>query len=217
MAYHAKLKVNIIDADNGVVTNVGATMKYSISPTTQSASTAITLDEYLTLNPQNDSTVLNFLADSILTNYSFAKYTVEIKEFYNDGYIIMSTPNSTQNPYGGLDIKDYISRADSADHATIIEVHCHLNCTKKKLHYDANGGTGAPADQEFTAGTSFTLSATAPTKTGSTFQGWNVAGTTTKYAKSASVNFQHNTTLYAMWTATDYQKDAYYGALVYKV
>ena len=131
--------------------------------------------------------------------------------------LIMSTPMSNANPYGTLDIKDFIANADSAEHATSIEVYCYITCSKKKLHYDANGGTGAPADQEFTAGSQFRLSTTEPTKTGSTFQGWNIAGTTTKYSSGAYVTLQSDTTLYAMWTATDYQKDSYFDALVYKV
>ena len=131
--------------------------------------------------------------------------------------LIMSTPMSNTNPYGTLDVKDFIANADSVERATSIEVYCYITCSKKKLHYDANGGTGAPEDQKFTAGSRFRLSTTEPSKTGSTFQGWNIAGTTTKYGSGAYITLQSDTTLYAMWTATDYQKDSYFDALVYKI
>lgn len=213
MSYYAKVKVQLIDSDTGALISTGATIKYGFSG---SANVAIDLDKVITVNPSDKNTSL-IVGATMVTNYTFNKFTADIRQFYDDGMLIMGTTKSSTNPGVVCNLADFISNATSEERATEVDVKCYISYYKKKLHYDANGGTGAPADQEFTAGTSFTLSATAPTKTGSTFQGWNVAGTTTKYAKSASVNFQHNTTLYAMWTATDYQKDAYYGALVYKV
>lgn len=70
------------------------------------------------------------------------------------------------------------------------------------VKYDANGGTGAPADDQVTKGESTTISTTAPTRDGYDFAGWTltkdgddvVSGT---YTPSANV------TLYAKWTAKD--------------
>lgn len=216
MAYYARLKINLVNADNGRLIDTGATLKYSVSNDSTAANTTIDIDKWTELNPADGNNVFNFLA-TLATNYTFVKFTADIRQWYNDGVLIMATPKSDANPYGSLDIGDYIANADSAEHATSIEIYCYITCSKKKLHYDANGGTGAPADQEFTAGTQFRLSTTSPTKTGSTFQGWNIAGTTTKYSSGAYVTLQSDTTLYAMWTATDYQKDSYFDALVYKV
>jgi uncharacterized repeat protein (TIGR02543 family) len=67
--------------------------------------------------------------------------------------------------------------------------------------YEPNGGTGDPADQTCTSGTTLTLSTTAPTRTGYTFTGWNTeaGGGGTAYAGGASVSCQ-NLTLHAQWT-----------------
>lgn len=216
MSYNAKVKIHLVNADNGRLIDTGATLKYAVGSSSASPSTAINLDEWVAINTNNENTIFNFYA-TLATNYSFVKFTADIRQWYGNGMLIMSTPMSNANPYGTLDIKDFIANADSAEHATSIEVYCYITCSKKKLHYDANGGTDAPADQEFTAGSQFRLSTTNPTKTGSTFQGWNIAGTTTKYSSGAYVTLQSDTTLYAMWTATDYQKDSYFDALVYKV
>ena len=216
MSYNAKIKVHLVNADNGRLIDTGATLKYAVGSSSSSPSTSINLDEWVAINANDESTIFNFGA-TLATNYSFVKFTADIRQWYRDGMLIMSTPMSDANPYGTLDIKNFIAHADSAEPATSIEAYCYRTCRKKTLQYNANGGTGAPADQKFTAGSQFRLSTTEPSKTGSTFQGWNIAGTTTKYGSGAYITLQSDTTLYAMWTATDYQKDSYFDALVYKV
>ncbi len=80
---------------------------------------------------------------------------------------------------------------------------CHLN-------FNANGGSGAPSNQNFT-GTStgnhtFTIPNTVPTKSGSVFLGWATSSTakTASYQPGASIAVSYNgtTTLYAVWEAT---------------
>ena len=69
------------------------------------------------------------------------------------------------------------------------------------IAYDANGGTGAPANQSVNYSQPFTLPATKPTRNGYAFMGWNID----KNAKSATylpgqtVSFTGNILLYAMW------------------
>jgi uncharacterized repeat protein (TIGR02543 family) len=67
------------------------------------------------------------------------------------------------------------------------------------LHYDANGGTGAPADQ---TGVTLTVSSTTPTRTGYNFVSWNTKsdGSGTNYSRGASITLTSNTTLYAKWS-----------------
>jgi uncharacterized repeat protein (TIGR02543 family) len=74
------------------------------------------------------------------------------------------------------------------------------------VSFDANGGTGAPANQTKTHDTALTLSSTAPTRTGYTFNGWNTSadGTGTNYAAGASYTTNAAVTLYAKWTANSY-------------
>lgn len=72
--------------------------------------------------------------------------------------------------------------------------------------FNANGGTGAPANQTKWYGESLTITTSAPTRDGYTFQGWynNVEGTGTNYA-GATYTTNAGLTLYAKWTANTYQ------------
>lgn len=75
------------------------------------------------------------------------------------------------------------------------------------LAYNANSGTGAPANQTSNAGQSVTISATQPTRSGYTFTGWNdaIGGTGTSYAASGSLTMPaSNITLYAQWSQITY-------------
>ena len=71
------------------------------------------------------------------------------------------------------------------------------------IAYNANGGSGAPASQTKTHGTSITLSTATPTRDGYSFAGWNTKsdGSGTSYAAGATFTSNANTTLYAKWTA----------------
>lgn len=74
------------------------------------------------------------------------------------------------------------------------------------ITYNANEGTGAPANQTKTYGTDLTLSATVPTRAGYTFTGWNTAanGSGTSYAAGGTYSANEAATLYAQWTLTTY-------------
>lgn len=69
------------------------------------------------------------------------------------------------------------------------------------VKYDANGGTGAPANQTKTYGQTLTLSSTKPTRTNYTFKGWGTTAnaTTAKYAAGGSYTANAAITLYAVW------------------
>lgn len=79
------------------------------------------------------------------------------------------------------------------------------------LHYDANGGSGAPADQSVAADASpcqLTVSATEPTRTDYVFQGWNPTKATADagtidgaWDPSDTHAMTGDVTLYAVWTA----------------
>ncbi|GBU26239.1 hypothetical protein R83H12_02934 [Fibrobacteria bacterium R8-3-H12] len=72
--------------------------------------------------------------------------------------------------------------------------------------YNANNGTGAPANQTKNYGASLTLSSTTPTRTGYTFNGWNTTagGTGTAYAAGENYTANAALTLYAQWTPETY-------------
>ena len=86
------------------------------------------------------------------------------------------------------------------------------------LTYNANGGSGAPAQETKTAylnyagsptNASFTVSSTTPTRTGYTFQNWNTAsnGSGTTYNAGANISTTNNTTLNAIWKINTYKID----------
>lgn len=69
------------------------------------------------------------------------------------------------------------------------------------VKYNANGGTGAPANQTKTYGKALTLSSTKPTRTNYIFKGWgtSASATTVAYAAGASYTANAGITLYAVW------------------
>ena len=73
------------------------------------------------------------------------------------------------------------------------------------LHYDANGGSGAPSDATYTSASStYTaqVSSVKPTKAGHTFLGWSKSSTaaTATYQSGANITLSPGTTtLYAVW------------------
>lgn len=69
------------------------------------------------------------------------------------------------------------------------------------ISYDANGGSGAPGNQEKYHGVDIVLSSTKPTRTGYTFLGWSTSSSATsaKYSAGGTFSDNKNTTLYAVW------------------
>ena len=68
------------------------------------------------------------------------------------------------------------------------------------LSYSANGGSSTPSSQTGASGATITLAANAGTRSGFSFGGWNIGGTT--YAGSGSYTFgSANATATAIWTA----------------
>ena len=69
------------------------------------------------------------------------------------------------------------------------------------VRYDANGGTGAPANQSKTYGVPLTLSAVKPTRAGYEFLGWATSrsATTSEYAPGERYTDEASVTFYAVW------------------
>lgn len=72
---------------------------------------------------------------------------------------------------------------------------------KYTVRYNANGGTGAPAEQSKTHGVDLALSSAIPTRANYNFKGWGIAPTSTTVSYSAGSTYTNNTaiTLYAIW------------------
>lgn len=69
------------------------------------------------------------------------------------------------------------------------------------VNYNANGGTGAPANQTKTYGVNLKLSSTKPTRTNYIFKGWGTAASSTSIAYTSGGSYTSNAsiTLYAVW------------------
>lgn len=69
------------------------------------------------------------------------------------------------------------------------------------VNYNANGGTGAPANQTKTYGVTLKLSSTKPTRTNYNFLGWGTSASATTVTYAAGANYVANSaiTLYAIW------------------
>lgn len=78
--------------------------------------------------------------------------------------------------------------------------------TSYTIKYNANGGSGAPANQTKWKDQTLTLSTTKPTRTGYSFLGWSPSSTATSATYSAGGNYTANSaaTLYAVWKANTY-------------
>ena len=85
-----------------------------------------------------------------------------------------------------------------------------------ELHYNANGGTGAPDSQTYTAlsatstQATFTVPNQTPTKEGYTFKGWadSATATTAQYQPGGPIAVKHENspkTVYAVWEESDPQ------------
>ena len=75
--------------------------------------------------------------------------------------------------------------------------------TSYAVKYNANGGSGAPAQQTKWYGENLTLQSGVPTRAGYEFKGWNTKadGTGTNYSAGASYTGNATITLYAQWEA----------------
>lgn len=107
---------------------------------------------------------------------------------------------------------DYAAGANYTANANIT-LYAIWKAVTYTVKYNANGGSGAPANQTKTYGKTLTLSSTVPKKTsindgGSlteyAFKGWATSSTSTSVAYKAGASYTANAsiTLYAVWSST---------------
>jgi uncharacterized repeat protein (TIGR02543 family) len=113
------------------------------------------------------------------------------------GYVFLGW-NTAQNGTG----TNYADGNSIVMSTTDVTLYAQWAGNSYRLTYNANNGTGAPAGENRVVDSVNALSATAPTRSGYTFNGWNTVanGSGTAYAASASFTMPgSNTTLYAQW------------------
>jgi uncharacterized repeat protein (TIGR02543 family) len=96
---------------------------------------------------------------------------------------------------------------DATDDGSPIHYYSGIQVTTPyTVTYDANGGSGAPAQQQKSEGVALTLSSTVPTCDGHNFQRWTTAqnGGGTAYSPGATYSANADATLYAQWVASDF-------------
>ncbi len=83
----------------------------------------------------------------------------------------------------------------------VLTLYAVWEAVKYTVSFDANGGSGAPGDQQKTHGATLNLSSTVPTRDDYTFKGWATSATATValYSAGSSFDINANTTLYAVW------------------
>jgi len=76
------------------------------------------------------------------------------------------------------------------------------------IKYNANGGTGAPANQFFLSGSSVKVTSAKPSRVGYVFQGWATSSSSSKisYKAGNSYSGKKNLYLYAVWKKCGHSK-----------
>ena len=138
-------------------------------------------------------------ASSIATGYTFSSFSVVVSDKNGNqlaSRTFSSNPSGNQNT--AWDLESICSAATSSSKAVTINVTLYLTPPNVTVSYNANGGSPTPASQTVTLGSSVTL-AGAITKSGYTFGGWSIGGTT--YAAGATYKPTGNVTAIAIWNA----------------
>lgn len=162
------------------------------------------------------------------THYTSAHtYTVDAGTFFNIYWIGNSSSSGGSNPSWVTNYSDCTTMATSSGYPGTGVDYAYINSNSTfypatamtysttythyyTLHYNANGGTGAPSDSNGTVTNSssaavsknMTISSTEPTRSGYTFLGWSTSSsaTTASYQPGQTYSFSRGTTdLYAVW------------------
>lgn len=120
-------------------------------------------------------------------------------------YVLMGWNKTKREPSSGNYAIDYAAGASLTENANTT-LYAVWKPRPFVIKYDANGGTGAPADQIKEHGQSINLYSTIPTRQGYTFQGWATSkgSSTVAYRAGATYTADANVTLYAVWKIITY-------------
>ena len=120
-------------------------------------------------------------------------------------YVFMGWSKTKREPSSGNYAIDYAAGASFTENANTT-LYSVWKPRPLVIKYDANGGTGAPADQAKEHGQSIKLHTTVPTRQGYTFQGWatSKSSSTVAYQAGATYTADADVTLYAVWQIITY-------------
>ncbi len=123
-----------------------------------------------TFTSPSDGTVLNTKNPVLGSSLDSAISAMISQGGYN---LSVSSVKSKLNALGYYDGGNGIWRT-SGGYLTYVSC-VKIRPQKHTVHYDANGGSGAPGEQTKNQGVTLTLSGTKPTRTGYTFKYWNAS------------------------------------------
>ena len=120
-------------------------------------------------------------------------------------YVFMGWSKTKREPSSGNYAIDYAVGASFTENANTT-LYAVWKPRPLVIKYDANGGTGAPADQAKEHGQNIKLHTTVPTRQGYTFQGWatSKSSNTVAYQAGATYTADADVTLYAVWQIITY-------------
>lgn len=120
-------------------------------------------------------------------------------------YVFMGWSKTKKEPSSGNYAIDYAAGASFTEN-TNTTLYAVWKPRPFVIKYDANGGTGAPADQAKEHGQSIKLHTTVPARQGYTFQGWATlkSSGTVAYQAGATYTADADVTLYAVWKIITY-------------
>lgn len=136
-------------------------------------------------------------------------------------YLTLSTTKPTRTGHSFLgwatSANGSVAYAPGAQYGTDADITLYAvwKAYTYTIIYNANGGSGAPANQTKTYGVALTLSSTKPTRSLYIFKGWGTSSnvTTVAYAAGGSYTTNAGITLYAIWEL-DYVKPRITGFLI---
>ena len=149
-----------------------------------------------TFSSPSDTTVLNTSNPQLGSSLESAIATMNSVGGYN---LSASDAKAKLNALGYYDSGNGIWKYNGGYLTYVSAVK--IRPQKHTVHYDANGGSGAPGDQTKNQGVTLTLSSKKPSKTGYTFKYWNASIGGTYYPGSSYTHDQDGgtVTMKAYW------------------
>lgn len=131
-------------------------------------------------------------------------YTLTANGYTRTGYTFTgwnTKANGTGTAYANRASVSKLSATDGAK----VTLYAQWKANTYTVTYNANGGTGAPASQNFVFGSSTALSTTVPSRTGYTFVNWKATHTNSYFNPGDAIPSGWGSfTLAAQWKANTY-------------
>ena len=155
----------------------------------------------------------NATGGSTASQTGSTSYTIRSCGYYKTGYTFQYWQTASGTKY---------YPGNTITLSSNMTLYAYWKSNTYTVSYNANGGSGAPADQTKYYGTTLTLSSEEPTWSGHTFWGWATSSSRTAdvaYEPGDSYTENASITLYAVWVvkATFYSKGSVYSQSIKRI